>query len=260
MSKRQPSFIPYLAVAAVSAVTGAAIAIKLIPTITALLSPLTPKPNKDDKVIHYTPSDDLIKLVDSLPVVQRLRSIEPPLEFIPFRPLLTDVLIDETPSPTSRSKKVIVKDTENPNAFSDQLIRGATLYGPGRIEYAFGMFSRPEKTLIKVTKLGDSICGHSGLVHGGMIAALFDDFMGALFFTNAQGEYSGFTANLSVDYRYPVPAPSTVVLVIWIDKEEGRKIFIRGEMRSAEGVKAFADKGGVTASETEGERWGNRGV
>ncbi|KAJ3204679.1 hypothetical protein HDU67_009358, partial [Dinochytrium kinnereticum] len=220
------------AVAVLSAIAGTAIGFSLSRLIQ---KKPTPTDNDDSEasqpVEAYKPSQRVVEAVDSLPIVRRLKSIVPPLEYIPFRPLLTDVMVDEANShqeEINRKKKTIAsKDVEDPNAFSDQLIRGRTLYGHGRIEYSFGMYSREEKTLVKVVRLGDKICGHSGLVHGGMIAALFDDFMGSVFFTNAQGAYTGFTANLTIDYRYPVPAPSTVILILWIESHEGRKVFIR---------------------------------
>ncbi|KAJ3111372.1 Thioesterase super member 4 [Phlyctochytrium bullatum] len=210
----------------------------------ALLSAAAAKP--------YVPPKELVDVVESLPVVQRLKSIVPPLEHVTFRPLLTDLIKDDRVNKTSRA--------EDPAAFTDQFIRGRTLYGPGRIEYSFGMLSREEKTMVKVCKLGSSICGHKGLVHGGMISALFDDFFGAIFFANAEQEYSGFTANLSIDYRFPVPAPSTVVFICWIERIDGRKVFLRGEMRSAE---AYPSKNGAVhpsaVAASAGERWGEPG-
>ena len=47
----------------------------------------------------------------------------------------------------------------------------------------------------------------------------------------ARGRYSGFTANLNVDYRVPMPASSIVVFIIWIERIEGRKMFLKGEAR-----------------------------
>ena len=44
-----------------------------------------------------------------------------------------------------------------------------------------------------------AVCGHPTIIHGGALAAIFDDSFGALFFASRIG--NGFTANLSVDYR-----------------------------------------------------------
>ena len=40
------------------------------------------------------------------------------------------------------------------------------------------------QVFIQVVKLGENVCGHPGIVHGGLLAALFDDVMGSLFLIN----------------------------------------------------------------------------
>jgi hypothetical protein len=50
------------------------------------------------------------------------------------------------------------------------------LQGPGRIAVPPLMFARlDERSITTVIHLGRSICGHDGIIHGGAIAALFDD-------------------------------------------------------------------------------------
>ncbi|KAI9312994.1 HotDog domain-containing protein [Zopfochytrium polystomum] len=85
------------------------------------------------------------------------------------------------------------------------------------------------------------MCGHAGIVHGGLIGALFDDFFGTLFLLNAGGRYSGFTANLTIDYRTPLPASTTVAIVVWLDGVQGRKVYLRAEARGVEPAAAAAN-------------------
>jgi acyl-coenzyme A thioesterase PaaI-like protein len=47
--------------------------------------------------------------------------------------------------------------------------------------------------------LGHKLDGHEGVVHGGVLAMLFDDAMGMAF--GAMGVTMALTANLSVDYE-----------------------------------------------------------
>ncbi|KAI8831248.1 HotDog domain-containing protein [Chytridium lagenaria] len=158
---------------------------------------------------HHMPSDWVKRKVESSPLVKSLLT-KPELEVVPFRPILTSL-------------------------GGDPLKEGNMLGSMnGMIEYAFGLYAKKDKTLIKVTRLGENICGHPGIVHGGLISALFDDYMGALFLMNASGKYSGFTANLSVDYRVPMPAPSTVAIVVWIEKVDGRKVYLRAEAHACD--------------------------
>lgn len=50
-------------------------------------------------------------------------------------------------------------------------------------------------------------CGHPHIVHGGAISSLLDDSLGTLFIANG---CTGFTANLNVNFRKPLPAGTTV--------------------------------------------------
>ena len=70
--------------------------------------------------------------------------------------------------------------------------------------------------------------GAPGLAHGGVLAAVFDEALGAL---QVYFREPAVTANLSVDYRKPVPVGS--VLHIWarVDGREGRKILMSGAAR-----------------------------
>ena len=80
-----------------------------------------------------------------------------------------------------------------------------------------------------------------GFAHGGMVAALFDDMLGAL---QLSGEIRGPTAQLSVRYVRPVPVNTPLDLEARIDGIEGRKIrasgtIAHGEQVCAEGEALF---------------------
>lgn len=51
-----------------------------------------------------------------------------------------------------------------------------------------------------IWELGDKLCGHPGIIHGGCIASIFDQFFGMIFVCNAG---RGFTANLNINYLKP---------------------------------------------------------
>ena len=65
-------------------------------------------------------------------------------------------------------------------------------------------------------------------VHGGVIAATFDELMGS---TNLIHQLGGMTGTLTVRYRAPTPILSEIALEGWVERVEGRKVFARGEMR-----------------------------
>ncbi len=64
--------------------------------------------------------------------------------------------------------------------------------------------------------------GGPGLVHGGAIAAFFDDLIGFVPMTHMR---PAVTANLSVNYRKPIPLGVTVRGEAWLAKTEGRKLW-----------------------------------
>lgn len=69
---------------------------------------------------------------------------------------------------------------------------------------------------------GPAYEGPPGHVHGGMVAAMFDELLG---FTQLS---PGFTAYLKVDYRKPTPLNRPLQLEAWIDSVDGRKRLVRG--------------------------------
>lgn len=64
--------------------------------------------------------------------------------------------------------------------------------------------------------------GGPGLVHGGAIAAFFDDLIG---FVAMAHQSPAVTAKLEVNYRSPIPLGLTVRGVAWLAGQEGRKLF-----------------------------------
>jgi acyl-coenzyme A thioesterase PaaI-like protein len=70
------------------------------------------------------------------------------------------------------------------------------------------------------------------LVHGGVIAAIFDEVLGIGSIAAAGG---GFTGRLTITYRKPTPILQPLELSARLDRQEGRKLFMTGELR-ADGV------------------------
>ncbi len=75
--------------------------------------------------------------------------------------------------------------------------------------------------------------GAPGLVHGGLLAAAFDEVLGAC---NWLLLSPAVTGNLSVDFRKPVPVGRTVLIDARIDAVDGRKVRTSGIGRFADGI------------------------
>lgn len=87
--------------------------------------------------------------------------------------------------------------------------------------------------------LGNNLDGHEGVVHGGILAMLFDDSMGMAF--GVMGIDMAYTANLNVDYRVPVLANSRVLIRVRLSKHEGRKLYFSAQMTSLDGSILYAE-------------------
>lgn len=83
------------------------------------------------------------------------------------------------------------------------------------------------------------LVGHPEIVHGGASAFAFDESFGVLFAMLNLGP--GFTANINVNYRKPLPADLVACLHASLDKREGRKVYLKGSLRSAPDGDVFSE-------------------
>ena len=75
-------------------------------------------------------------------------------------------------------------------------------------------------------------------IHGGYVAAIFDQFMGM---AQIIGKQPGMTGKLNVRYQRPTPLNTELELEAWLEKVEGRKTIIRAEMRNGDVVTATCE-------------------
>jgi 3'-phosphoadenosine 5'-phosphosulfate synthase len=116
---------------------------------------------------------------------------------------------------------------------------GRTLMGPGKIVVSpFTWIETGGKSLVHISYLGMDLCGHPGIVHGGMLATMLDEGF-ANCCSAAFPNKNGMTANLNINYRAPVFARNFVVLRANTTKVQGRKIWVEGHIETlvAEGEK-----------------------
>ncbi|GIU83968.1 MAG: hypothetical protein KatS3mg008_0743 [Acidimicrobiales bacterium] len=80
--------------------------------------------------------------------------------------------------------------------------------------------------------------GPPGHVHGGYVAAVFDELLGA---AQSLSESPGMTGTLTVRYRRPTPLEVELAMRGRISRVEGRKIFTVGELRAGDQICAEAE-------------------
>lgn len=89
----------------------------------------------------------------------------------------------------------------------------------------------------KVT-FGDFYLGGNGAVHGGAIPLMFDEVMGWL---SSVGRGAARTAYLHVNYRVITPVGKALTVEVWFDRDQGRKRWIRSELRDGDVLLADAE-------------------
>ena len=103
---------------------------------------------------------------------------------------------------------------------------------PSRIEPVDG-----DRVVMHV-RFGSAYEGPPGSVHGGVIAATFDEVLGM---TQSLSGQPGMTGTLSVRYRRPTPLHRDLRFEGTLDRVEGRKIFTTGRCYDGETLTADAE-------------------
>ncbi|HEX3337316.1 MAG TPA: PaaI family thioesterase [Jatrophihabitans sp.] len=91
--------------------------------------------------------------------------------------------------------------------------------------------------------LGPAYEGGPGLVHGGVLSLLFDHAMGQALFVAG---HAAMTVSLEVRYRAPTPLGVPVAVSAGLDRVDGRKLFVSGQVAVAGAVTTEASAVFVT--------------
>ncbi|KAJ6143220.1 hypothetical protein N7471_002673 [Penicillium samsonianum] len=119
-----------------------------------------------------------------------------------------------------------------PEPLRERNLTAGTLAGPGKIVVPPYVFSeRGGKTMISLMYLGGDVCGHQGIIHGGLLATLLDEGLARCCFPALPNKV-GVTANLNIDYRAPAMANQYVALRAETVKVEGRKAWVEGRIET----------------------------
>ncbi|KAI1137942.1 Thioesterase/thiol ester dehydrase-isomerase [Hypoxylon sp. FL0543] len=207
----QPSFLRRAAtVLALGIVfTSLGIAMAAAPAIPAVSELLNP-PTDEETLAMFVPETDHQREVEDFlqnhPLTQEMRKMA---DFSEARPHL-----------------------KIPPAYRNYNLTGGTLMGPGRLVVPPIVFAEAGgKSLVSISYLGDELCGHPGIIHGGLLATLLDEGLARCCFA-ALPQKIGMTANLNINYRNPALAGSYVVLKATTTKVEGRKAWVTGRLET----------------------------
>jgi 3'-phosphoadenosine 5'-phosphosulfate synthase len=192
--------------------TSAGFIMTTIPAIKAANGFLNP-PSDEETLSMYTPDDDISREVE---------------EFIKNHPVAAEMRTKLEYSESRPHLKI-------PESQRGHSLTGGTLLGPGKVVVPpFVWSERGGKSLVSISYLGTDLCGHPGLVHGGLLATILDEGLARCCFAALPNKI-GMTANLNINYRAPAPAGGFVVLRAKTTKVEGRKAWVEGRIETLVG-------------------------
>jgi acyl-coenzyme A thioesterase PaaI-like protein len=111
--------------------------------------------------------------------------------------------------------------------------------------------------VVGTVRFGSAYEGPPGCVHGGFIAAAFDEVLGM---AQSMSGRPGMTGTLTVRYRRPTPLRAELRFEAALDGVEGRKIFTSGRLLHGDEVTAEAEAIFVSVDFSKiAERYGGDG-
>lgn len=179
------------------------------PTAPAALDLARP-PTDAETMSLYTPptprAAEIETLIFSHPLTRALLSNE---KFIPSRPHL-----------------------KIPAALRAQSLTAGTLMGEDMIEVPPLQFGTADGSeFVSLQYVGAALCGHPGIVHGGLLATLLDEGLARCCFPALPNRVA-VTASLKVDYKAPAMAGQVLVLRAETTRVEGRKAWVKGRLET----------------------------
>lgn len=117
-----------------------------------------------------------------------------------------------------------ISPPEPGEAFEDSVDRPVS--GSGNPFSVPMIMHRDGDAVVSTVTLDAAFEGAPGRSHGGFVSAIFDDLFGSLPMLQHK---IAFTASLTVNYVAPSPVFEPVMFRGWIDRVEGKKIFVEGE-------------------------------
>lgn len=107
------------------------------------------------------------------------------------------------------------------------------------------------KRIVGRFRMASEYQGGAGLVHGGIIALLLDEAMGKV---NRFSQVRAVTAELTVEYRRPIPVEVEILVEAFQVERNGRSLVHEGEIRDASGRLLARGRGRFVVVDAEGFR------
>ncbi|KAH9888547.1 Thioesterase/thiol ester dehydrase-isomerase [Cubamyces lactineus] len=183
------------------------------PEFAHLLSPRTaPPPLHPDDPAALAHIAELEDQIQHLPILEAHRAREDKDEWYETRPYLN------------------LPEERRVNSLT-----AGTLKGPGKLAIPPLVRSRRDHTENWIfIHVGRALCGHEGVIHGGLLATLLDESLARVALLNLP-EKVGVTANLNINYKAPTLADQFIVIKVKLDEAKGRKSRVSGTVEDMAG-------------------------
>lgn len=124
------------------------------------------------------------------------------------------------------------EESGSQQVFGDSIVAGWA----NPMGLAARLWREGDVAVMKVT-LGNAFEGAPGRAHGGVVAALLDEVMG---FMNAIHSEMAYTAQLDITYHAPTPVGEPIIARAWLDRSDGRKRYVIGQLHANDELIASA--------------------
>ncbi|KAG6377581.1 HotDog domain-containing protein [Boletus reticuloceps] len=169
-------------------------------------------PSNPDSPDSLAYTADLERTLQSLPLLQSLRAAPDANNWYEVRPY-----------------KHFPEDRRVNN------LSAGALRGPGKLALMPMVRARWDETeSVAILHVGRGLCGHDGIVHGGLLATLLDETLARTAINNLPDKI-GVTAKLSISYKAPTFADQFIVIKVRLEEKNGRKTTVSGRVEDLKG-------------------------
>lgn len=128
-----------------------------------------------------------------------------------------------------------------PEEVKSHHLTAGSLAGPDMLAVPPLFFGQKDgKSMICIFYVGQSLCGHPGIVHGGFLATMLDEGLAFCAFPALPNKV-GVTAQLNISYKKPTMAGQYLALIAQTTKVEGRKAWASGGIVPLDDIKLNED-------------------
>ena len=111
---------------------------------------------------------------------------------------------------------------------------------PPALDVSYSVDDRGQPTVMAVVCLDGNYQGPPGCVHGGYLAAMFDNLLGVLPY-RMTGRKGAFTGRLTVRYRALTPLDTELKLTGWVTDARSRRVTAAGQCYAGDVLTAEAE-------------------